>query len=719
MLAYAFTIFTGAFLLFQVQPLIGKYILPWFGGGPGVWSACMLFFQLLLLGGYAYAHFIGRLPIRKQVTVHGVLLVLSLVLLPIIPSDRWRPEGGADPTLGIIQLLAMTVGLPYFVLSTTGPLMQRWFSLTHPGTSPYRLYALSNAGSLIALVSYPFIVEPAVTRVTQAHLWSVGLVIFAAGCGWCAWRLRKLSDAGVVAEEQKLEAGKVETISPFRRLLWLLLPACASASLLATTNKLCQDVAVIPFLWVLPLCLYLLTFIIAFDNPRWYLRRVFGVLMLLSGVVLMLAMLEPEVPARLRSITFIANFFAALKELSMKQETALYCSALFFSCMASHGELYRLRPSPKHLTAFFLMISAGGAVGGIFVALLAPLLFTHYYEFHLTIVAAPLIFLLAVWHDRHRYQKRVLFDFSLGTGLGLIFFTSAGLVAEIRNDLQSASHTQRNFYGALTVFDYYKEEPNHHYRLLQHGKITHGLQFTEELASKWATSYYSEKSGIGLALLHFPREQNRRVGLVGLGTGSMSVYGRPGDYLRIYEINPIVVEFATNYFTYLNDSEFNIEIALGDARLSMEKELERGDYKEESQKLDIIALDAFSSDAIPVHLLTKEAFDIYRQLLKPDGVIVVHVSNRYLDLRPVVLKLAENMGWNTVTVDDDPDEDDERMDKWWYYASTWILVSQNHALLNKRPIQNAAYDYDDAEIMKTESTRLWTDDYSALFEVIY
>jgi hypothetical protein len=715
MFAYAFTIFTGAFLLFQVQPLIGKYILPWFGGGPGVWSACMLFFQLLLLGGYAYAHFLGKLPTRKQVTVHGILLVASLVLLPIIPSDRWRPEGGADPTLGIIELLAATVGLPYFVLSTTGPLMQRWFSLTHPGKSPYRLYALSNFGSLLALISYPFVFEPAITRVQQAHLWSVGLVIFAASAGWCAWRLRKLTDTGVVATEEKLESEQAEIITPYRRFLWLILPACASASLLATTNKLCQDVAVIPFLWVLPLCLYLLTFIVAFDNPRWYLRRVFGFLMIVSGIALMLVLLEPTVPAKLQSISFITDFFSYLKNLSMQKEAALFCGALFVSCMACHGELYRLRPSPRHLTSFFLMMSAGGALGGIFVALIAPLIFDHYYEFHLTIVAAPLIFLLAVWHDRQRYQNRLIFDLSLGATLGLVFFIAAGLVAEIRNDLKSASFTQRNFYGALTVFDYYKDEPNHHYRVLQHGKITHGLQFMEPLAAKWATSYYSDKSGIGMAITHFPRQQNRRVGLVGLGTGSMCVYGQPGDYLRIYEINPIVVDFATNYFTYLRDSQYKIDIALGDARLTMEKELERG----EAQQFDIIALDAFSSDAIPAHLLTVEAIDIYRKHLKPDGVIVIHVSNRYLDLHPVVLKLAENIGWRTATIDDNTESDEERSDKWWFYDSTWILVSQNAELMDNDAIKGNAYEYSEEELAKKAKSRLWTDDYTALFEVLY
>ncbi|MCD6048598.1 MAG: integral rane protein-like protein, partial [Verrucomicrobia bacterium] len=347
--------------------------------------------------------------------------------------------------------------------------------------------------------------------------------------------------------------------------------------------------------------------------------------------------------------------------------------------------------------------------------LIAPVIFDHYYEFHLTVVAAPLVFLLAVWHDRRSYTRRIAFDLTLGVALGLIIFIAAGLLREIQVDRKSASVTQRNFYGALTVFDYYKDEPNHHYRVLQHGTITHGLQFVEPLAAKWATSYYSDRSGIGLAITHFPREQNRRIGLVGLGTGSLSIYGRPGDYLRIYEINPIVVHFATNYFTYLKDSEYKIDIALGDARLTMEKELERG----EDQKFDIIALDAFSSDAIPAHLLTVQAFEIYRKHLKPDGVIVVHVSNRYLDLRPVVLKLAENINWQTVTIDDDPDDSEDRSDKWWFYASTWILVSQNQELLGKDAIRGNAYEYSEEAELKKKQSRLWTDDYSALFEVLY
>lgn len=708
MLAYAFTIFTGAFLLFQVQPLIGKYVLPWFGGGPGVWTVCMLFFQMLLLGGYAYAHGISKLPVRKQVTIHGFLLVASLLVLPIVPSARWRPEGGADPTLGIILLLSATVGLPYFVLSTTGPLIQKWFSLSQPGRSPYRLYALSNVGSLLALVTYPFIVEPALSRVHQAQIWSVGLGIFALACGWCAFRLWKTSPQTAAAAETETEADEV--ITSGRKCLWVLLPACASAYLLATTNKLCQDVAVIPFLWVAPLCMYLLSFIIAFDSPRWYLRRLFGALMAFFVIAVIAILMQPVAPHFLNPYRALVAVIDFIRSLSIKKESVLFCLALFTGCMACHGELYRLRPSPRHLTAFFLLISAGGALGGIFVALIAPFIFDRFYEFHLTTIACPAIYIVAVWMDRRRYKNQRMLYRLLAIGVGILIFSSMIMVSLIERERDATAFTKRNFYGALAVYEYHKEDPNLRYRVLQHGRITHGMQFSEALASKWPTTYYSEQSGIGLALANFPRQKNRRIGLVGLGTGTLATYGRPGDYLRIYEINPDVLRFATNYFTYLADSQFKTDIVLGDARLTMEKELERN----ESQQFDLIALDAFSSDAIPVHLLTVEAFEIYQRHLKPDGAIVVHVSNRYLDLQPVVLKIAAHMKWDTITIEDDPESDPERADSHWLDASTWIIVSNNTRFLYCDNIAVKAAD--DSGV---KDIRLWTDDYSALYEVLY
>ena len=396
MTAYALTIFTGAFLLFQVQPLIGKYILPWFGGGPGVWTTCMLFFQVLLLGGYAYAHFTSRwLKPRAQAVAHFVLLAAALALLPITPSDSWKPHGGGNPTLQILALLAVSLGLPYFVLSTTGPLIQQWFSRARPGVSPYRLYALSNLGSLLALVSYPFFFETHFTRKAQAGLWAWGLVAYVLCCGFCAVRLWKLEGRRqkVEGRMQKAEAGVAEQApeataaainsqpSTLNYFLWLLLPACASVLLLATTNKLCQDVAVIPFLWVVPLALYLLSFIICFDSPRWYVRF----------------------PFTLALIAALGGLCWALyngADLSLSRQVALYCGGLFVCCMVCHGELYRLKPDPRHLTGFYLMIAAGGALGGMFVAIAAPLLFTDYYELHWGLLLCGLLFLVVCATDR-------------------------------------------------------------------------------------------------------------------------------------------------------------------------------------------------------------------------------------------------------------------------------------------------------------------------------
>ncbi|MCX7008217.1 MAG: ferrichrome ABC transporter permease, partial [Kiritimatiellaeota bacterium] len=376
MFAYALTIFVGAFLLFQIQPLIGKYILPWFGGGPGIWTTCMLFFQVLLLGGYAYAHFLSRLfKPRTQAIVHFVLLGVAVALLPIIPADAWKPHSGDAPVLHILALLAACLGLPYFLLSATSPLMQQWFSRTHPGASPYRLYALSNVGSLLALLSYPFYFETHFTRQTQAALWGWGFATFVVCCGLCVWLQWRKTDSAVRAiEAQELASPETAQRPALRsRVLWLLLPACASVLLLATTNKICQDVAVMPFLWIVPLGLYLLSFVICFDSPRWYVRPPFLVALLASGYGICWAMAQGI-------------------ELALWKQVGIYSGALFVCCMVCHGELYRLKPAPRHLTSFYLMIAVGGALGGLFVAVAAPLLFSDFYELHLGLVLCWALF---------------------------------------------------------------------------------------------------------------------------------------------------------------------------------------------------------------------------------------------------------------------------------------------------------------------------------------
>ncbi|HVU33218.1 MAG TPA: fused MFS/spermidine synthase [Opitutaceae bacterium] len=752
MLPYALAIFTGAFLLFEVQPLIGKYILPWFGGSPGVWTTCLLFFQLVLLGGYAYAHLIAtRLRPRSQVIVHGILLAASLLVLPITPSPFWKDHVAGNPTWHILLLLAGTIGLPYFVLSATGPLMQQWFSVSHRGASPYRLYALSNVGSLLALLSYPVYFEVRFSRPEQARLWSTGLGVFAVLAAVCAWQLWKASGNGAaaVAEPPASPVPETDSKTPgLDRFLWVALPATASILLLAVTNKLCQDVAVIPFLWVLPLGLYLLSFVISFDHARWYSRPVFTALAVVA-VAVVFQMLE------------LGN------DLPIRIQIACYLGALFVFCMIGHGEVYRLKPPPRSLTAYYLAIAAGGALGGILVAIVAPAVFNDFHELPLGLwlltylagvvcfrqASRPLAFAAAVGGmlatfvipviraqcaDGLTVGDEWLYTYSnygwfILAGLAvflacafdrrtrdltdgwtprlgafvMVLSVAVGAVVVIQwtgEDYAPVVDSARNFYGTLKVFDHNRDDPLNHYYLLLHGVTTHGLQFTAEDRAMFHTTYYGERSGVGLAIDHLTQPAGRRrIGLVGLGTGTLVSYGTPGDYFRIYEINPAVEKLARTRFTYLRRCPATVDIITGDARLSMEREI----AENHPQQLDLLALDAFSSDAIPVHLLTREAFALYLKELKPDGILAVHTSNRYLDLRPVVERLADEFGLMAKTVFDDDEPN------WWTYRTTWILVTKNQAFLDDPDIIGAA------ELgISTRPHPLWTDDHVSLFPIL-
>jgi hypothetical protein len=797
MVPFALTIFTGAFLLFQVQPLIGKFILPWFGGGPGVWTTCLLFFQTLLLAGYAYAHLsTSRLTPRRQVMLHGVLLLLSLALLPITPAESWKDHVAGDPNGRILLLLTATIGLPYFVLSSTGPLIQQWFSQTNPGLSPYRLYALSNVGSLLALLSYPAFFEVKFTRHAQANQWSVGLVLFVVFCGYCAFLVWKCGGAPAVAESPPgapfggesvpAPAGPAEapaatptqdgaaaavtieppatpvapaeiaaaTSAPTRgdaaptstdKLLWVTLPMTASVLLMATTNKLCQEVAVIPFLWVLPLALYLLTFIVCFDHARWYHRGVFmGLLVLGMAAITQVIPAGTDVPMRLQIVSYTATLFVA--------------------CMVCHGELYRLKPPPKELTSYFLYIALGGAVGGFLVAIVAPTVFSEYRELQLGLwllsyVVGVLCFIhrsreialatgvgafaitllipvlrwrfddsaglaeeyLALFRDRAIYLVGAVLLFIVCTFdlrrlrveaiwrprmAGWVMALSVGLGAIfVRGWNDRSDHTlsaSRNFYGTLKVLNYLPDDEEDHYHLLLHGATTHGIQFVKPEKSVMPTTYYCDSSGVGLAINNLGQGP-RRLGLVGLGTGTLATYARQGDYLRIYEINPAVKDLAEQQFRYLDYCQGKVDVVMGDARLMLEREVAAGQL----QQFDLLALDAFSSDAIPVHLLTKEAFETYRRHLKPDGVIAVHISNRYLDLRPVVDKLAAHFGMTALSISDDDEPN------WWVYATTWILVTANKSFTQIEALSERV----DAPA-GNKDVPLWTDDYASVYSIM-
>jgi spermidine synthase len=547
------------------------------------------------------------------------------------------------------------------------------------GTSPYRLYALSNVGSLAALVSYPFLVEPAMTTEWQSRFWSWGYCLFVLLCGYVAAALLGMGQrAAEVSAEPRREAELSAAPSWRHRLAWLLLPAFASIMLLATTNHVCQDVAVIPFLWVAPLSLYLLTFIVCFDREQWYSRTWFGTGAVLSIIALSL------------SIRFEWNW-------ALPYELASYFSAMFCVCMVCHGELVRSKPHPRYLTGFYLMSSAGGALGGIAVAVICPQVFSMHLEMNLSVLAGTCLCLGLLLLDARdgwlgdSLPRRCI---SVLTYLAVLLFVGLVQLDAVKN---KSLASVRNFYGVLHVLDNEKLQGT----TLVHGRIIHGFQFHNPLLRQMPTTYYSQESGAGVALRRFRAGQPLRVGIVGLGSGTLAAYGRSGDTYRFYEINPAVVDVAHRYFHFLDDCKARVEVALGDARLSLERE--------SPQAYDVLVLDAFSGDAIPTHLLTREAFELYLRHLKPDGVIALHISNRQLRLDPVVLRLAENFDLTCVQVNN---RHDNRRS---VFAAKWMLLTANRDFLADQDVQRvAAYP-----IRKPDDRyRLWTDQYSNLFQIL-
>jgi len=670
MILYAITIFLSAFLLFQVQPLIAKIILPWFGGSAAVWTVCMLFFQLLLLAGYVYSHAYVRLRIPARRHIHIALLALAAATLPLAASAAWKPAGGEDPTWRILGLLATSVGLPYFALSTTGPLVQAWYARSHEGAAPYRLFALSNLGSMLALVSYPLAVEPLLALGTQAAVWSAGFALFALACAALAWRSKG-------AEAQPLAGGESGRPGPGLQALWASLACCASLLLLAFTGHITLNIAAIPFLWVLPLALYLLSFVLCFEASGWYRRWLFLPLVAagLAGVCVTLTRSNPSIWALI----------------------PLYCATLFAACMVCHGELARSKPHPQHLTGFYLMLALGGAAGGVLVGLVAPNVFQDLYELPIGMLALALLVIAALLRDRASLLHG---RFGIAARIAFLALTAALAVALFRTYAENSADTRvrsRNFYGVLNVHD--SGEGPDAMRVLSHGTIVHGKQFLDPARRGLPTSYYGPSSGIGLALLDAHEHAPLRVGVVGLGAGTLAAYGRTGDVFRFYDINSGVVELARSEFTFLEDSLAQVEVVLGDARLSLERE--------PAQNFDVLALDAFSSDAIPVHLLTVEAFRTYLRHLKPGGILAVHISNRYLDLVPVVQQAARRLSLEVRQVESDDD------DEAGVYRSDWMLLSASPVPFEGELLKEAAERID-----AVPRVRLWTDDYSDVYRIL-
>jgi spermidine synthase len=673
-LLFAATIFLSAFLLFQVQPLIAKFILPWFGGSASVWSAVLLFFQLLLVVGYLYAHCLIRfLKPRRQLWLHATLLVASLLALPIIPSAFWKPDVAGDPTLRILLLLTVTVGLPYTLLSATSPLLQAWYLRANAESVPYRLFSLSNLGSMLALLSYPFLVEPSLRLGTQARIWSVAYAAFTALCAVTGWRSR-----GSVSLSPRLSED-ITAPAPGAQLFWIALPACASTLLLAVTSQLTQNVAPIPLLWVAPLALYLLSFILCFGDDRIYSRIIF--LPLLAG-----------------SLGFFAySVYIYENNISVKKLIPALCGALFVCCMVCHGELARRKPHPRFLTQFYLMVSVGGALGGLFVALAAPHLFKDYLELPIAVSGCAALVTCVLWNRAPGEPRALWIRIALVIATcGLAGYLGFNEAKKARGYVVSA----RNFYGTLRVRDDAATEEQPAQRVLMHGTISHGTQLTGPGSGRIATSYYGHASGVSRAIRALGETGPVRIGVIGLGAGVIAALARAGDTIHYYEINPLVVHIANNQFGFLSACPAEKQIFLGDGRLLLERLA--------GEQLDVLAVDAFNSDSIPVHLLTKEAFQMYQRHLKPGGVIAVDVANRYLDLKPVIAQAASEMGWSGVMVEDDGNEED------YYASSTWVLVGRSGAIFDKADFR----DPNTKPLVTRPGFRGWTDDYSNMFQIL-
>jgi SAM-dependent methyltransferase len=670
---YAATTFFSAFLLFLVQPITAKQILPWFGGSAAVWTTCLVFFQTALLLGYAYSDALARrLSLRWQVMLHVTLLALSCALLPIVPGAQWKPSGSENPSLLILALLAATIGLPYFLLSTTSPLVQAWFARSYPGRSPYRLFALSNLASMLALLGYPFALEPRVATRLQSYGWSAAYVVFAllaAASG--AYALGASREAPPSAL-RSLPNGTGREPAPAlsRQILWAALAGTGSFLLLAVSNHICQNIASIPLLWIAPLSIYLLSFILCFDSSRWYRAPTFRAMLAAAIGVMGFSLADSDLTHRL-----------AL-------QIAVFCAGLFLACMFCHGELARLKPAPRHLTRFYLMVALGGAIGSALVGLVAPLVLPAYFELALGLVGCAALLL---------FQVRRAHPVFIVLAVASLLFSAGAAGWSVRDFYENTVLVARNFYGVLRVQERGAGTPDYH-RSLIHGTILHGTQYPGRL-ERQPTTYYTATSGIGRALesLH-PSLKPLKVGVIGLGTGTIAAYGAKGDVYRFYEINPAVIAIAMRDFTYVGKSDATVEFVLGDARLSLEREPPQG--------FDVLAIDAFSSDAIPVHLITNEALSVYRRHVKPGGIIAYHLTNRYLDLAPVVQQLAYAQNLHAVLI---ADNGEPPMGS----RSDWVLLSDREETLDAPLIDEAA-----ETIEPRPDWRLWTDDFNNIVQVL-
>jgi hypothetical protein len=676
-LFFALTIFLSSFLLFQVQPIIGKYILPWFGGTSAVWTTAMLFFQTVLLLGYSYTLFISKLSIKKQIILHSLIVLAIGGLLgflftkwqvPILPDVSFKPDDSFSPILQVLFILSISVGLPYFLLSTTSILLQKWFSIIQSEKSPYPLYALSNTASLLALLTYPVVIEPFLPLQYQGIWWAAGFLCYAAVLLLCSLQTF-FSQKHIVQKKAKTVTIPRKTI-----FIWLALSSISTLMLLSATAMLTQSIAPIPFLWVLPLSLYLLSFILCFSGSKWYKRNLYAYIFLVTA---------PFV---------VACTFSQVPSLVVG--LILYSLMLFSCCMLCHGELYHLKPPAQRLDTFYVLIALGSVISGIFSGVIAPLLFRGFWEVYFAFyLGFFLAFILLVEYKNSMIYRRMHIYFStkkelywcIGIGFPLVMVAMGVALNSLSG--YNAVTTWRNFYGVIAV-----KQKNHEEgpaTLLFHGNVVHGTQYSSKSLRYGPTAYYGPESGISRVLKDMQKKQKQMtVGVVGLGVGTLAAFGRTGDTYVFYEINPQVVDVAYSHFTYLADTPAAKDVVLGDGRLSVEKD---------KRQFDVIVLDAFSDDAIPVHLLTREAFTSYLKKLNTNGVIIVNISNNFINLKPLLQQVAKHFDLKLAVV--------RSHAKGIYTEAEWAVLSKNKTVL---PLaQN-----------KEKTVRLWTDDYSNLFQIL-
>ena len=693
-LPFAGAIFLGAFLLFQVQPLIGKYILPWFGGTSFVWITSLLFFQTLLLGGYFYAYVLSKLPIKLQVIIHCLIIFVTFSLLlisfhtrpsPITPGLWEKPNTLLPAVIQVLSILLISVGLPYFLLATTSTLLQKWFSSFSRSKSPYSLYAISNVGSLLGLISYPFFVEPSLTLKDQGTFWSMSFL------GICV--LLFLCSIYAVFLQVNKTINKQTSAYPHatnRQItLWFIFPAVSSMMLLAATNQMTQAIAPIPFLWLLPLCLYLISFIICFSKKNYYKPTLYSAIFLASSVIILAILIQ----------SIIVSVFWQL---------ILYTFFLFSAFMLCHGELYAKKSHKQQLNMFYLLISLGSVFGALIVAIIAPLYFIGlYWELYLAIYATALIaglILMTGYSSIPLFTK--LFASNKEKNIFVIviisgFFLVISLMSYYAQKENSLG-IWRNFYATLRVTQ--KKTSQGTLTCLLNGKIIHGCQFKEKNLQQIPLTYYGKDSGVMLAIQSLRKKnKNLHIGIIGLGVGTISAYGEKGDSVTFYELNPEDITIARTQFSYLSHSPAEIFVIPGDGRLSLQEQMKQ----KGPLKYNLFVIDAFNDDAIPVHLLTKEAFALYRKNIVPnDSIIAIHISTTYVNLSPVIKELAHQFHMSSAIITTPSKGPD-------LAVSRWALLTNDPELLQTKEIKTNHQD-----MTKIKDVQLWTDNYSNLFQLL-